>query len=68
MNDYFLRILIQQRHAQILAEVRAAQLSQLGHFRVISGKKPIRLFRSLFAQWKKPMLFQPPVSNERKSV
>jgi hypothetical protein len=29
MNDYFLRLLIRQRHAEILREVRAARLSRL---------------------------------------
>jgi hypothetical protein len=34
MNDYFFKILIRERHEEILAEFRATQLSQLGHARV----------------------------------
>ena len=68
MNDYFFRILIQQRHAQILAEVRAAQLSRLGRSRVIRGNKLIRLFHSFFARWKSPLVFRPPAADGRKSL
>jgi len=68
MNDYFLRILIRQRHEQILAEVRAARLLQPGRSRATRGNKSIRLLRSFFAQWKRPLVFQPPAADERKSV
>ena len=68
MNDYLLRILMRQRHEQILAEVRSAQLSQTGHSRVTRSNRSIRLFRSFFAQWKKRMVFQPLVTDERKCL
>jgi len=68
MNDYLLRILIRQQHEQILAEVRAAQLSQTGRSRVTRSNRSIRLFRSFFAQRKKRMVFQPLVVDERKCL
>ena len=68
MNDYLLRILIRQQHEQILAEVRAAQLSQTGRSRVTRSNRSIHLFRSFFAQWKKRMIFQPLVADERKCL
>jgi len=46
MNDYFLTILIRQRHEEILAEAMAAQLSQLRRFSVILVNRLLRRFHS----------------------
>lgn len=55
MNDYFLRILIRQRQAEILAAVRGAQQLQPVRFRLTPDNKSQRRFRSFIlrvkAQW-----------------
>ena len=69
MNDYFLRSMMRQRHEQILAEVRAARLSQLDRPRMGCGlKKKICMFRSFFRQSKSSMVYKRPVLDERKSI
>jgi len=68
MNDFFLTILIRQRHEEILAEVRAAQLSQRGRFRVTLGNRLLRRFHSFYSKRKSPMAFEPPEAVERKSL
>ena len=37
MNDYFLRILMKQRHSEIMAECRASRLSRLERPRTTFG-------------------------------
>jgi hypothetical protein len=54
MNDYFLRLLIRQRHAEILREVRAARLSRLN--RPAAGGRVAevaRTFRSFLMKFQK---------------
>ena len=68
MNEYFLRSLIRQRHAQILAEVRATQPSQLARSRVTRANRSIRLFRSFITRLKKTMILQPTMADERRRV
>ena len=66
MNDFFLEILIRQRQAEILAEVRAAQLSRLGRFLVTLGNRSLRIFHSFCSKCKDPMAFEPPGAVGRK--
>jgi len=66
MNDYFLRSLILQRHVQILAEVRAAQLLRLKRFRVTRANRSIGLVRTFLARLKNAMFVQPAVAEEGK--
>ncbi|NNL77682.1 MAG: hypothetical protein HKO68_15210 [Desulfobacterales bacterium] len=68
MNDYFLENLIRQRHEQILTEVRAVQLSQLGRSCVANGKKMIRQLILFLSRSKRNTFFQPPATDEGKSV
>ena len=61
MNDYFLRILIRQRHAKIVEEFRAIQLSRRDRHHKAGGTKGIiRMFLSFLDQWKQlPVLHKP---------
>ena len=52
MNDYFLRILIRQRQAEILAAVRGAQQLQPVRFRLTPDNKSQRRFRSFILRVK----------------
>ncbi len=54
MNDYFLRILIRQRQAEILAEVRSARHLQPVRFRVGSDNKSLHRFRSFILRVNAP--------------
>ncbi len=54
MDDYFVRLLIRQRHAEILKEVRAARLSRLNRPAMNARKKGMmRMFRSFHLKLKK---------------
>lgn len=66
MNDYFLRILIQQRHREILAAVRGTQRLQPERTHVTSGNESLRRFHSFYSKCKNPMDFEPPEAVERK--
>ena len=54
MNDYFLRLLVRQRHAEILEEVRVARLSRLNR-PATNGRlaEMARAFRSLLMKFQK---------------
>jgi hypothetical protein len=67
MNDYFLRILIQEQHKDILAEVRAAQLSKLERSRFTPGNKSIRRVSSFFSKCKSSVAFKPQRVAERRT-
>ena len=67
MNDYFLKIWIQQRHAEILAEVRVAQLSKPGRSCSIPGKKSLRRLGSFYSKCKSSVAFKPPGVVERRT-
>ena len=66
MNDYFLRILIQQRHGEILAAVRGAQLLQPVRTHIASDNKSLRRFHSIYSKRKSPMALEPIEAVERK--
>jgi hypothetical protein len=68
MNDFFLKNWNLQRHEEILAEVRAAQLSQRGRSRVILASHSIRRFRSFYAKCKNFMASPLPEAVERKAL
>jgi hypothetical protein len=69
VNDYFMSSMIRQRHAQILAEVRACRMSQQGRQRTTRGIRNLfRMFRSLLAQGKIPMVRSRPALDESKSI
>jgi len=55
MNDYFLRILIRQRHREILEEISAARLSCLNR-PATNGRMEgmARILRSFLLKFKKP--------------
>jgi len=67
MNDYLLKILIRQRHEEILAEVRAAQFSKPGRSCVIPGNKSLRRLRSFFSKRKSSVAFEPQGEVQRRT-
>ena len=69
MNDHFLRSMIRQRYAQILTEVKAAQLSRLDRPPVKSKfEMMISRFVSFLRQWTRSMVHRRPALNERKRI
>lgn len=68
MNDYFLKILIQQRHESILAAVRGAQRLKPARTRVTHGNKVALLLRSFYSRCKSPMAFELPGAIERRTL
>ncbi len=66
MNDYLLRILIWQRHGEILAAVRGAQILQSVRSRVTPGNESLCRSRSFYSKCKGPMTLEPPGAVERK--
>ena len=56
MNDYFLRILMKQRHAEIMAECRASRLSRLEQPRTNFGLSHI--LRSILSSRKHTVVNQ----------
>ena len=67
MNDYFLKILSRQRHEEILAEIRTAQLSKPVHFCGIPGNKSLRRLRSFFSKRKSSVAFEPQGEVQRRT-
>ena len=69
MNDYLLRSMIRQRHAQIKAEIRSSQLSRLERPRMECRlKKMISRFGSYFRQLKNTVGNSRPAFVERKRI
>jgi len=66
MNDYFLKILMKQRHAQIVAEFRASRLSRLERPRM--SHRINRILRSFLPSEKIPNVNQAPAVDERISA
>ena len=67
MNDYLLRILIWQKHGEILAAVRRTQVLQPVGFRFTPGNESLRRSRSFYSKGKIPMTFAPPRAVERRT-
>jgi len=68
MNDYFLKILMRQRHASILAAVRGVQRLKPARARVTHGNKVALLLRSFYSRCKSPMAFKLPGAIERRTL
>jgi len=63
MNDYFLRILMKQRHAEILAECSVSRLSRLERPRTTFGLS--RILRSIVSSRKHTVVNQAQTVIER---
>lgn len=67
MNDYFLKILIRQRHEEILEEVRATQLTKPVNSCGIPGNNSLRRLRSFFSKRKSSVAFEPQGKVQRRT-
>jgi hypothetical protein len=66
MNDYFLKILMKQRHAGIMAEFSASRLSRLERPRMT--RRINLILRSFLPNQKIPLVNQAPAVDERNSA
>jgi hypothetical protein len=67
MNDYFLKILSRQRHDEISAAVRAAQLSKPGHSCGLQVNKSFGRLRSFLSKRKRSVAFEPQGEIQRRN-
>ena len=69
MNDYFLRLLIRQRHAEILEEVRVSRLSRLNR-PAANGRvaEMARTFHSFLVKFQKPAGPRAACTEERQPI